>query len=65
VALILASEGIDTIDLGVLGPLLGCVVAGYALGALAFRRLDPARFFKVVLVVVVCTGAASVIAGLA
>ena len=45
--------------------LLALVVAGYALGALAFRRLDRERFFNVVLVLVVLTGAASVVAGLA
>ena len=65
VVLVVAAEGTDTIDLGVLGPLLGCVAAGYAVGALAFRRLDAERFFRIVLVVVVCTGAASVVAGLA
>jgi uncharacterized membrane protein YfcA len=65
VALIVAGEGIDTIDLGVLGPLLGCVAVGYALGAVAFRRLDANRFFTIVLVLVMCSGAASVIAGLA
>jgi uncharacterized membrane protein YfcA len=64
VALVVAAEGSDTIDLGVLGPLLGCVAAGYAVGALAFRRLDAERFFKIVLVVVVCTGVASVVGGL-
>jgi uncharacterized membrane protein YfcA len=64
VALLTASEGVDTIDLGVLGPLLACVAAGYAAGALAFRRLDPDRFFTVVLALVVCTGAASVLAGI-
>jgi uncharacterized protein len=65
VGLLVASEGLDTIDLGVLGPLLGCVALGYALGAVAFRRLDADRFFTIVLVLVMCTGAASVIAGLA
>jgi uncharacterized protein len=65
VALIVAREGADAIDLGALGPLLACVVAGYVLGAVAFRRLDPDRFSTVVLVIVICTGLASVVAGLA
>jgi uncharacterized membrane protein YfcA len=65
VALILASEGTDTVDLGSLGPLLGCVLVGYAIGAVGFRRLDAERFSIVVLIVVICTGVASVVAGLA
>ncbi|MEA2408832.1 MAG: uncharacterized protein QOE69_2951 [Thermoleophilaceae bacterium] len=64
VALIVSSQGLDTIDLGVLAPLLAAVVAGYALGAVAFRRLDPDRFSAVVLVVVICTGIASVLGGI-
>jgi uncharacterized protein len=64
VALILAREGADTVDLGRLGPLLACVLAGYALGAVGFRRLDAERFSAVVLVIVLCTGLASVVAGL-
>lgn len=64
VAVIVSSEGIDTIDPGVLGPLLACVVAGYGLGAVAFRRLDAARFSAVVLTLVICTGLASVVAGI-
>jgi len=64
VALILAKEGADTVDLGRLGPLLACVVAGYVLGAVGFRRLDAERFSAAVLVIVVCTGLASVLAGL-
>jgi uncharacterized protein len=63
-ALILAREGGDVIDPGALGPLLACVLAGYALGAVGFRRLDGERFSTVVLVVVICTGVASVVAGL-
>jgi uncharacterized protein len=65
VALIVAGEGADTIDLGALGPLLACVLVGYVLGAAAFRRLDPDRFSTAVLVIVICTGLASVVAGLA
>lgn len=64
VALIVAREGVDTIDLGALGPLLVCVLAGYALGAVAFRRLDAVGFSNVVLAIVICTGLASVVAGL-
>jgi uncharacterized protein len=64
VAVIVSSEGIDTIDPGALGPLLACVVAGYGLGAVAFRRLDADRFSAVVLTLVICTGLASVVAGI-
>jgi uncharacterized membrane protein YfcA len=64
VGVIVSSEGIDTLDLGKLAPLLACVVAGYALGAVAFRRLDAERFSTVVLMVVICTGLASVLAGI-
>lgn len=60
---LLAAEGGAAFDLGVLPPLLGLVVAGYALGALAFRRLDRERFFTLALALVLCTGAASVAAG--
>ena len=44
--------------------LLGLVLAGHVLGAFAFRRLDHERFYRVVLVLVLVTGAASVVAGL-
>jgi uncharacterized membrane protein YfcA len=64
VALIVAREGTDAVDVGALGPLLACVLVGYALGAVGFRRLDAERFSKVVMVVVICTGLASVVAGL-
>jgi uncharacterized membrane protein YfcA len=64
VALIVGREGADTVDLSRLGPLLACVLAGYALGAVGFRRLDAERFSTVVLVIVACTGLASVVAGL-
>jgi hypothetical protein len=62
--LILVREGAGTVDLGQLGPLLACVLAGYGLGAVGFRRLDAERFSAVVMVVVICTGVASVVAGL-
>jgi uncharacterized protein len=64
VALIVSREGSDTVDLGQLGPLLVCVSAGYALGAVGFRRLDAERFSAIVLSVVICTGLASVVAGI-
>ena len=51
-------------DLGRLGPLLVCVLVGYALGAAGFRRLDAERFSTIVLSVVICTGLASVAAGI-
>jgi uncharacterized protein len=62
-ALIVSTQGSAAVDLGVVGPLLACVLGGYWVGALAFRRLDSERFFPVVLALVVCTGIASVLAG--
>jgi uncharacterized membrane protein YfcA len=62
-SLLLAAEGSGSVDAGAVAPLLGLVVAGYALGALAFHRLDRERFFTIVLALVGCTGAASVAAG--
>jgi uncharacterized protein len=64
ILLIASREGADVIDPGRVGPLLGCVLVGYALGAVGFRRLDAERFSTVVLSVVICTGLASVAAGL-
>jgi uncharacterized protein len=63
-AVLLAAEGVGALDAGEVALLLALVVAGYALGALAFRRLDRERFFNLVLVLVALTGAASVVAGL-
>jgi uncharacterized protein len=63
--LLLAAKGTESIDLAKVGPLLALVVAGYALGAWAFRRLNRERFYTLVLALVACTGAASVVAGLA
>jgi uncharacterized membrane protein YfcA len=63
-AVVLAAEGSGALDADVMLPLLGLVVAGYALGALAFRRLEGDRFFAITLALVVCTGAASLAAGL-
>jgi len=64
IALIASREGVDVIDPGRVGPLLACVLVGYALGAVAFRRLDAERFSTIVLSLVICTGLASVAAGL-
>jgi uncharacterized membrane protein YfcA len=64
IALIAAREGLDVVDPGDVGPLLACVLVGYALGAVAFRRLDAERFSTVALSLVICTGLASVAAGL-
>jgi uncharacterized protein len=62
---VLGIAGDATADLGELLVLLGLVLAGHVLGAFAFRRLDHERFYRLVLVLVLVTGAASVVAGLA
>ena len=62
-AVLLVAEG-STLDAEVVLPLLGLVVAGYALGTMAFRRLEGDRFFALALTLVACTGAASLVAGL-
>jgi uncharacterized protein len=64
-ALLVVAQGSGSIKPGTVGPLLGLVVAGYALGAVAFRRLNRERFYTLVLVLVACTGVASIVAGLA
>jgi uncharacterized membrane protein YfcA len=64
-ALLIGAEGSPSVDADVVLPLLGVVVAGYALGTLAFRRLGSERFFGLALALVICTGAASLVAGLA
>lgn len=61
---LLAAEGTGALDAAAVAPLLALVAAGYALGALGFRRIDRERFFTLALVLVACTGAASVVAGL-
>jgi uncharacterized membrane protein YfcA len=62
---LLGVEGSGALDAGAVAVLFALVLAGYALGAVLFRRLDRERFFEVVLVLVTLTGAASVVAGLA
>ena len=62
---VLGIAGDATADLDELIVLLALVVAGHVLGAFAFRRLDHERFYRLVLVLVLVTGAASVVAGLA
>jgi uncharacterized membrane protein YfcA len=64
-AILLAAEGSGAFDAGAVAVLLVLIVAGYVVGAVAFRRIDHDRFFKLVLVLVALTGAASVVAGLA
>lgn len=64
IALIVSREGTDVVDPGELGPLLACVLVGYGLGAAGFRRLDAERFSEIVLGIVICTGLASVLAGI-
>lgn len=61
---VLGVAGDASADLGELALLLALVVAGYGLGAVAFRRLDHERFYRIVLALVIVTGAASVVAGL-
>jgi uncharacterized protein len=64
-AMLIAAEGSPSVDAGVVAPLLGVVVVGYALGTLAFRRLGSERFFAIALALVMGSGAASLVAGLA
>jgi uncharacterized protein len=64
-AMLIAAEGSPSVDAAVVLPLLGVVLIGYALGTLAFRRLGGERFFGIALALVICTGAASLVAGLA
>jgi len=61
---VLGIAGDATADLGELFVLLGIVLVGHALGVLAFRRLDHERFYRLVLMLVLVTGAASVAAEL-
>ena len=64
IALIMSREGADVVDPGRIVPLLACVLVGDGLGAVGFRRLDAERFSAVVSMVVICTGLASVAAGI-
>ena len=60
---VLATGGAGTLDLGLLGPLLGLVLVGHLLGSIAFRRLDQRAFSRIALGLVALAGAASVVAG--
>lgn len=65
-ALLIAVNGSKaTPGVGLLLPLLGLVVVGYAGGALAFRRLSEEVFRTIVLVLVIAAGVASAVAGVA
>jgi hypothetical protein len=64
-ALIAARGSGDTVDLGHLLPWLAVMAAGYAVGAVVFRRLTPEVFRAAVLVLVFAAGVASAVAGLA
>jgi uncharacterized protein len=64
IGLIVSREGGDVVDPARIGPLLACVLVGYGLGAAGFRRLDAERFSVVVSIVIICTGLASVAAGI-
>jgi uncharacterized membrane protein YfcA len=44
---------------------LACVVGGHAIGSRAFARIEAERFQPLLLAVIICTGLASVIAGVA
>ena len=50
--MLVAAEGTGSVEAGKVLPLLGLVIAGYGLGAVAFRRLDRERFFTLVLALV-------------
>jgi uncharacterized membrane protein YfcA len=63
-ALIVVRGAGDAIELGHLLPLLGVLVAGYGVGAVAFRRLSAEAFRVAVLVLVVAAGVASAVAGI-
>ena len=63
-AVLVGAEGTGAFDAAAVAGLLVLVVVGYAVGAVAFRRLDRELFFNIVLALVVLTGLASVVAGL-
>jgi hypothetical protein len=62
---VLATGGGGATDAGTLLPLLGLVLAGHLLGAVAFRRIHASWFSPVVLGLVAASGVFSVVAGLA
>jgi uncharacterized membrane protein YfcA len=64
-AVVLASGGGGGTDAGTLLPLLGLVLAGHVIGAVAFRRIDAGWFSRVVLGLVALAGVFSVVAGVA
>ena len=64
IVLIVSREGFDVVDPGRVGSLLACVLGGYAIGAAGFRRLDAERFSAIVSTLVICTGVASILAGI-
>jgi uncharacterized membrane protein YfcA len=64
-ALLAFGNGLDTPGAGSLALLLAATLIGQLIGLRLFARLDPDRFRAVGLVVVVCAGAASAIAGIA
>jgi uncharacterized protein len=61
---LLVAEGGGALEADVVLPLLGLVLVGYALGSVVFARLESERFFALSLALVICTGAASLAAGL-
>lgn len=64
-AVLVAAHGAgDVADPGRLLPLVGAVIAGHVVGALAFRRIDAETFRRLVLGLVIAAGAASAVAGL-
>jgi uncharacterized membrane protein YfcA len=64
-ALLAFGNGLDIPGVGEVGVLLVATLAGQLIGLRLFARLDPDRFRALGLVVVVCAGAASAIAGIA
>ena len=52
------------LDPALIGAGLACVVAGHALGRRAFARLDAHRFEPLMRAIILCAGAASIVAGL-
>jgi uncharacterized protein len=63
-ALLAFGNGLDIPGVGWVGVLLVATVAGQLIGLRLFARLDPQSFRTAGLVVVVCAGVASAIAGI-